>query len=279
MFAIILVQAFRSHMPVVQGQRRQQVERAMPVVFKLLSLNLTGPHQLDRSSLQYLQIGLFIHGDDHFTPPPQAVNSLVIPENSERARDGFLIPDGGLPSARAMGLNVSRAQEIAHSGGMYAFNNFLVHGRSGQTAQRPMCDRPTHRSRRTPSQAFNRLPLAFGNKQADDQSAVRRISRRLSRPGDSVHTLARWWPYPVQRFRPKISPVAGRRLGATRFEPVGQPATGCAHPAATVARRLCPCVSTRTDPACDRAWLISRSWVMANATIAASARQAIHCRT
>ena len=193
MFAVILVQACRTHVSVVRSECCQHVERAVTVVLELLSLNLTGPHQLDgRRPLQDLQIGLLIHGDDHFTSPPQALDPLVIPENSKGARHGFLIPDGCLPSARAMRLNIGRTQEIANGGVMNTVNNFLLHRRLGQSAQRPMRDRPARRSRCTSGQVFNRLAIALGKKQAACPSAARLAERPVGPPAGSDHRPAKW---------------------------------------------------------------------------------------
>jgi hypothetical protein len=58
---IILVQALRKHMPSLQGQARQQIDRPMPLIIKLHSFDLTRSHGLLRiHPFQHLQVGLLV---------------------------------------------------------------------------------------------------------------------------------------------------------------------------------------------------------------------------
>ena len=98
MFTIILIQALRKHMPRMQGQTRQQMDGSVPLIVKLHSFDLTRSHRLLRIyPFQDLQVGLLIGCEHGFLALPQALDSLVIPQDFEDPRNGFLVPDSSLP--------------------------------------------------------------------------------------------------------------------------------------------------------------------------------------
>src|SRR3972149_7212569 len=107
MLAIILVQAFGPHMSVVDRQSGQQIDRAMAMVFKFLTLNLARPQRLfGRGAFENLKVGLLVHRQEHLALLPQALDSLVIPEDFEGPLHGFLLPARGLPPPKAMELQI-----------------------------------------------------------------------------------------------------------------------------------------------------------------------------
>ncbi len=61
MFAVILVQTAAPHFSVIDVEQDQKVHSAMPLIFKLLALDLSRPHGLCRAHpLERLNIGLLI---------------------------------------------------------------------------------------------------------------------------------------------------------------------------------------------------------------------------
>src|SRR4030067_304253 len=80
--AVVVSQALDPHLPVVYSQTRQQGDGAMSMVIEFLTLDLAGAHRLLGAALfHHLQIGFLTHSEDPLPPPPQALNSLVIPED------------------------------------------------------------------------------------------------------------------------------------------------------------------------------------------------------
>src|SRR2546430_13213802 len=123
----------------------------MPVVIKFLALNSPRLHPLFRgSTLQYLKVRFLIHREDHFAPLPQAVDALVIPEDFERPRDRLIIPHGGFPVAKAVGVQSRLPQNAAHCRVMNAVHIALINSGLGQTPLRLIGEERTYRSRLTP---------------------------------------------------------------------------------------------------------------------------------
>ena len=61
MFTVIFIQAFRKHMPCMQGQAREQIDGAMPIIVELHAFDLTRSHGLLRiRPFQHLQVGLLV---------------------------------------------------------------------------------------------------------------------------------------------------------------------------------------------------------------------------
>src|SRR3989338_2332242 len=281
MLAIILVQALGPHMPGVNRQARQQVERAMPDVIKFLTLALTGAHRLfGRGPFQNLQVGLLVHGQDHFALVPQALDSLVIPEDLEGSFDRFLIPDRGLPPPQAMRMQIGCAQDVADGHVRDAVDQILLHGGLRQAALRPMCLTSTHGRRFTTGEPFNPVAFASGKKRAGDRSGAHRTTRLANSVADSVRTPARWWPHPVQSFHRVRPPVVGHWLGPTGSGRAARPWPESGHHATAGARKSCPLLSTETCRASDHAWLISRSLSkqMSNAITACHGRPVYRVR-
>src|SRR5256714_9955286 len=87
----------------------------------------------------------------------------VIPEDFERPRDRLIIPHGGFPVAKAVGVQSRFPQNVAHCRVMNAVHIALINSGLSQTPMRPMREVPTYRSRFTTGQPFNPLALAPGN--------------------------------------------------------------------------------------------------------------------
>src|SRR3972149_5734555 len=141
------------------------MDRAMSVILKFRAFNLAGPHRLfGGGSFENLKVGLLVHGQDHLTLLPQALDSLVIPENFAGPFDSFVIPDGRLPPTQVVRLQVGFTQNVADRRVMNAIHIFLLHCSLSQTAMRPVGQAPTRRGWLATRESFNLLALASGKK-------------------------------------------------------------------------------------------------------------------
>ena len=89
MSAVVEVQTLGPHPAVVDIEPGQQIERAMPNVLELLSLDLLALHPLcGGGPFQGLYPGLLIQRQYDFVALPPPCNSLVKPQDFEGSFDG-----------------------------------------------------------------------------------------------------------------------------------------------------------------------------------------------
>ena len=112
----------------------------------------------------------------------QTLNSLVIPEDFQRSLHGFVIPDRRLPVAKAMRLQISRAQNIPHRRLMDAVYVLQRARGLSQAPLRPMRHLPADRGRRLTGQRFNRLAFVWGKKRGGDLNAGHHTEHAQDRP-------------------------------------------------------------------------------------------------
>src|SRR5215208_192991 len=266
--AVILVQALCKHMPRMQGQARQQMDRPMPLIVILHSFDLSGSHGLFRiQPFQHLQVGLLVSCQEDFAALPQALDSFVIPENFEGPRDSFIIPDSRFPKTKQRQSQISSIQDFAHGCVIDGLGIFLLDGRFSQTSKRPMRRMPTDTFWFAARQPFNLPALTSGKKQAADPVEEHRIRRLGDRHRDSVGKSAKWSRRSVRTLHSKSQPAAFYPRVVTRSELGVQSAKVFSHLAATCASRLYPSASTEISPAFDHAWFISNFRQMTNPTM------------
>jgi len=79
-FTVILVQTFCPHPSIEQREPDEQIDRAVTVVLKFVTFNLSRSHRLfGAGTFQNLDARFFVNGNDHYPLLPQESNSLVIP--------------------------------------------------------------------------------------------------------------------------------------------------------------------------------------------------------
>ena len=278
MFTIILIQALRKHMPCMQGQAHQQIDGSVPLIVKLHSFDLTRSHRLLRiHSFQDLQVGLLIGREHDFPALPQALDSLVIPQDFEGPRNRFLVPDGSLPKTKTRQSQLGSIQNFANSCVIDRIHIALLDRRFCQTPKRPMRCMPTNTCGFTARQSFNLPALTSGKKHVADPVEAHRIRRLGDHHRDSVGKSAKWLRHSAQAFHPMRQPAALGPLFAIKSALDAQPATVFHRLATACASRLYPSASTEISLACDLAWFISHSRQMTNPTMFGQTRQGISC--
>jgi hypothetical protein len=158
-FTVILVQTFCPHPSIEQREPDEQIDRAVTVVLKFVTFNLSRSHRLfSGGTFQNLDPRFFVNGNDHYPVLPQESNSLVIPKDFEGPGDCEDIPDRGLPIAKAMGLEMTGVQDIVHGRVVDARNDFLFNGCQLEAAGRSVRNVPANRGRVLAGQSLNALP-------------------------------------------------------------------------------------------------------------------------
>jgi hypothetical protein len=253
-FPIILVQALCKHMSGMQGQSCQQMNRPMPLIVKLHAFDLTRSHRLLRIyPFQNLQIGFFVSRQEDFAALPQALDSLVIPEDFEGSRDSFIVPDRGLPETRKRQSQIGSIQDFANGCVSNCLGISLLNRRFCQTPKRPVRRMPANPFRFAARQSFNLSALTSGKKHAGDPVAEHRIRRLVDHRRDSADKSAKWSRRSVRTFRSKSLPAVFYPLVATRSELGAQFATAFYRLAAACVSRFYPSVSTEISLAFDLA--------------------------
>src|SRR5512139_3075625 len=278
MFTIILVQALRKHMSRMQGQARQQIDDSVPFIVKLHSFDLTRSHRLLRIyPFQDLQVGLLIGCEHDFPALPQALDSLVIPQDFEGPCNRFLVSDGCLPKPKKWQSQLGTIQNFTNSCVIDRIHIALLDRRFCQTPERPMRCMPTNACGFVARQSFNLPSLTSGKKHAADPVEAHRIRRLVDHRRDSVGKSAKWWRHSAQAFHLMRQPAALDPLVAIKSELDAQSATVFHRLATACASRLYPSASTEISLACDLAWFISHFRQMTNATMFGQTRQGISC--
>ena len=178
-FTIILIQALRKHMPRLQGQAHQQIDRPMPLIVKLHSFDLSRSHRLLRiHPFENLQVGLLIGGEQDFAALPQALDSFVVPENFESPPDRFLVPDRGLPKPKPRQAQLGSIQDVTNGCVIDRIGIALLDRRFCQTPKRPVRRMPANAFRFAARQSFN-LPALTSRK-------------KRGRPGRGTSYKAAW---------------------------------------------------------------------------------------
>ena len=102
---VVLVQTPALHRAIVDVERHLKGDRPMPVILKLVSLNLAWLHGLPgHGPRQGLDVRFFVHADHYFPALAKPVDTLITPQDLRGPGGKLLINHGGLPIAAPMRL-------------------------------------------------------------------------------------------------------------------------------------------------------------------------------
>ena len=207
---VVGLQAGRLHLPRMDHQEGQDVDRAVAGVLELLLLDRAGDRPADRAAFQHLEVGHLVGADD---PDPLLGQSFGVGVAPEHLLGPLLEPgveSGGPPVPSPVRLEVNAVQDPTDAAGGDGRDDAVEDGMPGQILTGPVGDVQAPGDRLQAGQCDD-LGLLEGGK----SGRIDRIAPCDHRSGDRPSRTPDIGGKPARRW-PRRTACGRRRLAAAR---------------------------------------------------------------